>query len=336
MNGIQVHAILVKAVRDIQSTNDFMDDMWMTYCHDWNDEPLYNNGYLSRDPNLYPTTFLGQFMQHAANHYNNKQTYNDFLRRKICNIPRLDPRYLELELRGVHVKRIWICVGQAELDEWHGQQSISSSYHQVRVKLGTTSVVHSGSAVAMFVHSLDSGLFSKRLGCTLEPFVKLNCLHLEGKFDKYPLPGEYPHLNRMDNVNNVLRAFGVDAGSTQRIHGKYEGHFLDPRLEHFVAVGTRKYGVRPCFDIVPGQFIKHLTQERTKVLQDANFVKQVVDGNTKENGVNRWTLATHCDVMNELMCYYAHDDPCTVVVHLHPKGTALTVDDEYVYNPVDA
>ena len=72
------------------------------------------------------------------------------------------------------------------------------------------------------------------------------------------------------------------------------------------------------------------------MLQDANFVKQVVDGNTKENGVNLWTLPKHCDVMNALMSFYAHDDPCTVVVHLHPKGTALIVDDEYVYNPVDA
>ena len=331
-----IHAVLVQAVRDLQKVDEFIDDMWVTYCHNRNDEPEWNNGHLSRDPARYSRSFLGKFLQHAALHCNNSEIYDEYVDRRSAKRQRLEPRYQELELRGVEVHRIWICVGQAELDEWHGQQSISSSYHQVRVKLGTTSVVHSGSAVAMFVHCLDCGLFSKRLGCRLEPFVKLNCLHYEGKFDMYPRAGESPHINRMDNVNNVMRAFGVDAGSTQRIFGNYEGRFLDPRLEHFVAVGTRKYGVRPCFDIDPGQFIKHLTQERTKVLQDANFVKQVVDGNTKENGVNRWTLATHCDVMNELMCYYAHDDPCTVVVHLHPKGTALIVDDEYVYNPVEA
>ena len=328
MNSTKVHAILVKAVREIQGTNEFMGDMWITYCHNWNPFPSYNDGYLPHDPQHYPTSFLGQFMQHAAKHYNKRKTFEEYIKRRTAKKPRLDPRYLELELLGVYVKRIWICVGQAELDE--GRQSIGGNYHEVRVRLGTSSVVHSGTAVSMFMHCLDANLFSLRLGCKLATDVQLNCLHFEGKFDNYPRPGDSPHLNRMDNVNNVFRCFGVDAGSTKRMFGK-TGRFLDRRLEHFVAVGTgTKYRPRPCFDIEPGPFIEYLTKKRTKVLQDTLFVKQVSNEDRKPNGVNRWRLPIDRDVVNEMVTYYGHNDPSTVVVHLHPEGTSLIVDDTYV------
>ena len=105
---------------------------------------------------------------------------------------------------------------------------------------------------------------------------------------------------------------------------------MDPRLEHFVAVGTRKHGRRPCFDIVPGDFIEHLTKQRTKVLQDTLFVKQVSNRNQKiKNGINRWKFHGECDVVHEVVNYYGHNDPSTVVVHLDPKGTNLIVDDKY-------
>ena len=320
-----IHAVLAQAVRDLQKVDEFMDDMWVTYCHNRNDEPEWNNGHLSRDPARYSRCFLGKFLQHAAHHCHNSETYEEYLDRRSAKRRRLEPRYQELELRGVEVHRIWICVGQAELDE--GRQSFGGNYHDVRVKLGSSSVVHSGTAVSMFVHCLDCGLFSLRLGCTLAPCVHLNCIHYEGKFDKYPRPEESPHVNRMDNVNNVFRAFGVDAGSTKRIYGKYKGRFLDPRLEHFVAVGTGKFGQRPCFDIAPEEFIEHVTRRKTKVLQDTMFVEQVSNKHGMANGINRWNLPISRDVVNEVVTYYEHNDPSTVVVHLDPGGTPLIVDD---------
>ena len=72
------------------------------------------------------------------------------------------------------------------------------------------------------------------------------------------------------------------------------------------------------------------------ILQDANFVKQIVDDYSKQNGVNVWILPKHYDVVNEVVTFYNHNDSCTVVVHLHPEGRALIVDNDYVYNPRDA
>ena len=64
-------------------------------------------------------------------------------------------------------------------------------------------------------------------------------------------------------------------------------------------------------------------------------MKQVSNEDGMRNGINRWSLPTHCDVVNEVVKYYKHNDPSTVVVHLHPEGTSLIVDDDYVYNPND-
>ena len=323
-----VHALLVKAVSELQAVNTYYDDMWLSFCHDWNDEPDWNQGHLTRDPFKYTTSFLGHFLQHVAQNHNNPEIFGEYIHRCVKKIPRLEPRYQELVLRGVNVNRVWICVGQAELS--NTPRVCNGRYSEVWVKLGSTSIVHSGSAVSMFVHCLDCGLFSMKFGCTLAPMVHLNCIHYEGKFDHYPQPDDPPHFNRMDNINNVFRAFGVDAGSTQQIFGNYKGRFVDPRLEHFVAVGTKKYGSRPCFDIVPGKFIDHLTKQKTKVLQESLFVKEVSNRNPKiKNGINRWTLHRECDVVHEVVNYYGHNDPSTVVVHLDPKGTNLIVDDKY-------
>ena len=197
--------ILACTVKDIRNINKFMDNMWLTFCKNWNPQPLATNVPVTRKPNRYNCHFLGQFIMHAATYYNDSETYKEY-DEPPAKKQRMTPLYQQMTFLGKTVDKIWICVGQAG-DE--GMQRVKSKYGEVAAALPFPSIVHAGSAVAMFLHSLDCGLFSARLGCHLPQSVELNCLHLESKFEAYPTENEGGYFDAIQKMESTLQAFVV-------------------------------------------------------------------------------------------------------------------------------
>ena len=68
--------------------------------------------------------------------------------------------------------------------------------------------------------------------------ARYNCLHCEGKFTKLPYTEtQSPHEQRVDNINNCFRAWGVDAKATTATMNSAVRSNIHPGLQHFVAFG---------------------------------------------------------------------------------------------------
>ena len=327
-----LHKILIKAVKDVRAVNPYTDDLWISFCYDWNPERAGSGRNFSLDPARYQISFLSDFLAHASRECQNDASYFKFDSRpsKKC---RSEPVWKQMRLTEIAnpIASIWICVGQGELD---GSSGSHGRFHAARVALPSTYVCHSGAAVAMFLQCVDSGLLTQLLGFATTPNFSLGCIHMEGKFRCFPRLTDKPHVNRMENMNNVLRSFGVDARASQQFLGVGTGRFLDPRLQHFVVVGCGSGVEMPCFHIEPDAFIAHLTRMETRVLVDEIFKNQVACGSFR-NGVSLWSSAKGSDVVHDVLDFYGHDRQDTLVVHLHPDGVLLSPDAVYRREPLD-
>ncbi len=52
-----LHKILIKAVKDVRAVNPYSDDLWISFCHDWNPERVGSGGKFSLDPARYQISF---------------------------------------------------------------------------------------------------------------------------------------------------------------------------------------------------------------------------------------------------------------------------------------
>ena len=331
----RVRSILFKAVRDTQRIDPFIDDVWISYCKDWNPEGLASDKCVSLDPRRYSNSFLSDFLRHVSAVVQSDEPRIAFTQKTSVKSrpPPICSTMLLRQHAGREVRHLVICVGQGELTPSDRSDTV---YGSVSVALPSQYVTHSGAAVAMLMQSLGSGLFEQTVGTRLAADLKLSCFHFEGKFTSLPARGEPVYVNRIDNINNVLRAFGVDAGASKSHMGiaTPEG-VLDPRLEHFVAAGCG-HGVQvPYFHIEPKAMIRYMTVRRTKVLVDQLLLQQICDSSSVDNGVSTWWDRGGLAIVSRLLAFYGLDKTDTLVVHLHPNGLLLSSKKQCRTNPRD-
>ena len=320
----RVRAILLKAVHDFKKIDSFTDDVWIGYCKNWNPAGLASDRCVPLDPVRYSNAFLNDFLSHVSVVVKSDAARSAFTQRTalksrpppICRSMLMRPK------SDREVRHVVICVGQGELTHTERSDNVFGS---ISVALPSDHVTHSGAAVAMLLASLGSGLFEQTVGARLAADFKLSCVHFEGKFTALPSRGQPVHVQRIDNINNVLRAFGVDAGASSSFMGRQlPTGVLDPRLTHFVAAGYGKGAMVPYFHIAPRALIQYLTACRTKVLVDQLLLEQIVNSHIVDNGVSTWWDRGGLTILPRLLGYYGLDQSDTLVVHLHPDGLKLS------------
>ena len=71
------------------------------------------------------------------------------------------------------------------------------------------------------------------------------------------------------------------------------------------------------------------------MLQGTSFVRQVTNSDGVSNSIQRWPLPRANDVVNEVINYFEHIDPCILLGHLHLEVTPLIIDDDSLYDSSD-
>ena len=268
--------ILLKAVCETKKIDSFTDDLWISYCKDWNPEGLASERCVTLDPAKYRNSFLNDFLRHCSDVVQSDHARTAFTQRTSVKLrPAPICGRMLLQQADREIRHVVICVGQGELTTSARNDNVFRSF---AVALPSAHVTHSGTAVAMLLESFGSGLFEQTVGAKLATDLTFSCVHFEGKFKALPSRNEGVHVNRIDNINNVLRAFGVDAGASSAHMGSQAPKgVLDPRLSHFIAAGCSPGVSAPYVHIEPRAFIQHLTLAGTKVLHDKLLVQQIAD-----------------------------------------------------------
>ena len=195
-----------------------------------------------------------------------------------------------------------------------------------KVALPMEFVVHSGVAVSMLMGALQSGLVSSILGVGIASNPQLYCVHFEGGFKNFPQTTDAAsaHQFRFDNLNHVLRSFGVDSGATARAMNEKVRSILDRRLVKFIGVGTGNSG-RPCFSIDIQRYVRYMCERNRKVMVDANLMLAVhASRNGEWNGIETWWQPNHPRILEDLLRHYRLFDGSCLVLVLSPAGEKLT------------
>jgi len=319
------HTVLVQTVKELRKICDYTDDLWISFCHNWNPEPALID-QLTLDPARYELAFLSDFLADARRCCADEATYEEF-RTRLTKKARRAPIWEQSLLTRINnpISAIFICVGQGEL---HGStRSRRALYHEACVALPSCYVTHAGAAVSQLLHCLDSGLVTQTLGFQTTPNLVLGCIHSESGFQLFPRAKDKAHVNRLDNMCNVLRAFGVDAFATRRCMGiRTGGGFFDPRLKHFVGVaaGADSKGPIPCFHVDTKALAAHMKKIKQKCLVDDLF-KHVVATGRHRMGISRWYDCSN-DIVFNVLDFYRYNKKNTLVLRLTSQGTELSSD----------
>ena len=166
---------------------------------------------------------------------------------------------------------------------------------------------------------------AQRLRLNLSPTFKFGCIHFEGKFIDFPRTSNQPAFHdRIDNINNCVRSWGVDAKATRDTLGHSLRSNLHPRLEHFVGVGVGGQGNMPCFHLDPDSFLQYLVSWNTKVLYDGLLVQELYNATQGErNGISTWHAERGRCVLSDVLRFYCQDSPTTLVLVLSPSGEIM-------------
>ena len=335
ISAARVREILLRAVRDTKKIDSFTEDVWITYCKDWNPEGLSLNRCVSLDPGRYRNSFLSDFLCHVSVVVQSVEARSAFTQRTSVQSrpPPICSAMLLQKQRNREVRHVVICVGQGELTHSDRYDDV---FESVSVALPSEYATHSGAAVATFLQSIASGVFEQTVGVRLAADMQLSCVHFEGKFISFPTKKQGVHVNCIDNINNVLRAFGVDAGTSFMHMGmELPVGVLDQRLRHFVAAGCGHGGKAPYIHIAPRSLIHCMTDCRTKVLADKLLLQQIVNSNAVDNGVTTWWDLEGLVILPRLLRYYELNNTDTLVVHLHPHGIVLSAKKQRRMQPRD-
>ena len=157
----------------------------------------------------------------------------------------------------------------------------------------------------------------------------MGCIHFEGGWKQFPRSSDQAAFHgRLDNLNNVLRAFGVDARATRSSLGHAVRSNLHPRLRHFVGVGVGGNADRPCFHISPDRFLDCI--RRTKVLHDGLLVEMLHSARAGvSNGIQTWSAERNSCVLHDVLRYYDKRGSSTLCLVLSPSGVSLVPPSSY-------
>ena len=317
---IAVHSALVTSVKKVVGAHDFAKDAWFNYLHANAPVDAWHNTVI-KDPARYSVGFLGDFLQHASTVCKDEAAIHEFTSRKVAKVERVKRTEDSFSRNDeMWVENLWIVVGEGVL---HGAANLACQCREVA--LPSELVHHSGTAVAMLLGCISAGTLAHRLRIQLAPSFKFGCIHFEGKFSQWPsTPTQQAYLDRIDNINNCLRAWGVDARATRIALGQYIRSNLHPGLQHFVGVGVGGYGDMPCFHLDPDRFLHSLVQRGKKVLHDGLLVGELYAARTgQDNGIYTWSARRDTCVLSDVLRHYSQDSSTTLVVVLSPSGVVL-------------
>lgn len=315
-----IHKALVLSVKEVNRSHDFGKDTWFRFCHDF--APMNGqHSSVSWDPATYSIAFLGDFLQYVSEACQEYTVIREFSTRKRQKVDRGPGYVIPAGVR--EVDHLWIVVGESVL---HGVHSSLLADQCREVSLPSQYVFHSGTSVAMLLGCLTSGLAEQCLGIKLSESYTIGCIHFEGGWEHFPFSSNQAAFHgRLDNINNVLRAFGVDAKATRSSLGHSVRSNLHPRLLHFVGVGVAGKGDQPCFHISPNPFLDFMSDRRTKVLHDSLFVAMLHAARCGAfNGIETWYADRRSCVLSDVVRYYR--DPSkssTLCLVLSPSGVPL-------------
>ena len=322
-----IHSGLVKAVKNVVSSHEFGKDIWFNYIHQWA-PPHPEHNTVSRDPANYNVTFLGDFLQCVSRKCEDETAIQEFTSRKVRKVERVT--HSVASFTEAYVENLWIVVGDGVL---HGATHLAPWVaHQCReVALPSNLVHHSGGAVSMLLTCISAGIVEPRLRIKLASEYKLGCIHFEGKFYQFPSsPDQKACRSRIDNLNNTVRAFGVDAKATRNVMGQVVRSNLHPRLQHFVGIGVGASDHMPCFHLDLGAFLHSLTQSAKKVLFEGRLVEALYAATIGEhNGITTWFANPGECTVSDILRWCDQDNPNTLVLVLTPSGTVLEPPSSY-------
>ena len=262
-----LHEALVTSVKRIQSACPFGDTLWLQYVKafgrsEFHAEPYTNaprfkwhdQQYMSatRDPKKYNTHFLTYFLLYVKSLTQNLANTEVYSLGKYHRCVYMEPpNYLEIQ-------DLVFLVGSEVLEG-------IDDYRVIHISLPTQLVVSSNVAIGMMLHAFGSGQLEFLSPLRFSDYCKITCIHLEGGFWDFPENEKtQPHVNRMDNINAVLRQFGVDFHATYTVTGERVLTTFSPQLKSFIAVGQPTTDGRCCFHIDPKLFGQHLALNKKK------------------------------------------------------------------------
>ena len=182
-----------------------------------------------------------------------------------------------------------------------------------------------GSAVSRLLYCIDSNLVMRLLGFETTKNFEICCIHSEGQFKTSPHKNDKPHINRVDNMNNVLRAFGMDAHATRACkYNRYARGLFDMRLKDYIMIAAGadlKDGI-PCFHLDPKKWSKHLADANRKCLVDETL-KNALAAGMPEAGITQWQDRGP-DVVFNVLEHYGYHNKNTLVLRLSPEGILLS------------
>ena len=312
-----IHAALVVSVKAVTRSDEFGKDTWFRFCHE-NAPTNLQHQSVSRDPEKYSVGFLGDFLRHVAKQCTDDAAISEFCTRKRRKVDRGAGFVVPAVVK--EVDKLWIVVGESVL---FGASGLAEQCREV--SLPSEYVHHSGTAVAILLGCLSSGIVEQRLRIRLSESFTLGCLHFEGGWKQFPRSSDQAaYHGRLDNLNNVLRAFGVDAKATRRSLGYGVRSNLHPRLRHFVGVGGGSHAEHPCFHISPDTFLDFMVSCRTKVLHDRLLVQMLHKARAGEvNGIETWYAKRNSCVLRDVLHHYDEPGASSLCLVLSPSGVAL-------------
>ena len=322
--GEQFHSIvyneLAITVKAVVRGHAFTKDAWLNFCHE-NAPGDVEYGNATLDPYAYSAAFLGDFLQYVSVLCKDEDAIEQFTYRKAAKVRRVVRDVSSFPDSAVReVENVWIVVGESVL---YGANALACQCEEVR--LPSDLVHHSGVAVAMLLGCISSGVVSHRLRIRLADSYHFGCLHFEGKFSAWPLSRtQLAYHDRIDNLNHVLRAWGVDAKATRQALGLPVRSNLHPRLQHFVGVGVGGRGKMPCFHIDPDRLISSLVKRGQMALYDGLMVQELYEArHGRKNGIETWSAQRDSCVLSDVLQYYNLDISTTLVLVLSPGGILL-------------
>ena len=320
----QIHSIvyieLVTCVKAVVRGHAFTKDAWFNFCHEHAPGDV-EHGNATLDPFAYSAAFLGDFLQYVSVLCKDEDAIEQFTDRKAGKVRRVVREVSSFPDSAVReVENVWIVVGESVL---YGAKPLACQCQEVR--LPSDLVHHSGVAVAMLLGCISSGVVSHRLRIRLASSFCFGCLHFEGKFSQWPLSRtQLAFHDRIDNLNHVLRAWGVDAKATRQALGLPVRSNLHPRLQHFVGVGVGGRDEMPCFHIDPDRLLASLVKRGKMALYDGLMVQELYEASYgRDNGIATWFAERDSCVLSDVLQYYNLDNSTTLVLVLSPRGILL-------------
>ena len=180
---------------------------------------------------------------------------------------------------------LWILVGGSQgYPDYMGDLLMNfdmEALPYIPLRLRGSVVKHAGPAVASILQYYDDGLLDLAVNNVLHGNIgsktNLSCITFEGKVRTWPDFKEPAHVQRMDNINTIMRAFGSDGNNLEDTKNKMLRH----SFKHFCFYGFHAYDSEPVTARVSVKMdvakYKHKQcNARRAAMTDSQFVHEVV------------------------------------------------------------